>query len=430
VGEVIVEPNVTGGTPRLLRAINERALLEAIRRDGPVSRAQLARQTGLSKPTVSLTLAGLEQAELVRVVGRSSGHVGASASLYEINPTAGWVVGVDVGRAWVRAAIADITGAFVARRDERTRTRSSSALIAQIGSIAHGLAAEAGLAWDDVTRAVVGSPGVLGPSGQKVEFAPSLPGWGRRGLVDAVRSELGTDVAFENDVNLAALGEQWAGMAGDVADFVYLSVGTGVGMGIVLRGELYRGASGAAGEVAYLPLDDDPRDATHQGPSRASRGVGSFESTASSAAVVRQARALGVASPLTAKSIFNAARRGDQQAQVVVASEARRIALVIAVIGPVLDPELVVLGGGVGGNPDLLLEPIRNELRRLSPFRPRIEVSALGEDAVLHGAVATALTAARHEVLRRATTMPTDIARRVDHVMSDERSPSVPVPAR
>jgi DNA-binding transcriptional ArsR family regulator len=99
------------GTPSLLRAINARAILELIQRSGPVSRAQVARDSGLSKPTVSLGLAALVEAGLVREVGRSSGGRGPSAVLYELNPEAGWVAGIDVGRRWVRAAIADITGA-------------------------------------------------------------------------------------------------------------------------------------------------------------------------------------------------------------------------------------------------------------------------------------------------------------------------------
>jgi len=116
-------------------------VLESVRHVGPVSRAQVSRDTALSKPTVSLALAALLDAGLVREAGRTSGGKGPTAVLYELNPQAGWVVGIDVGRDWVRAAIADVTGQFVARRDERARVRSANTLITQIGAIAHGLAA-------------------------------------------------------------------------------------------------------------------------------------------------------------------------------------------------------------------------------------------------------------------------------------------------
>jgi predicted NBD/HSP70 family sugar kinase len=376
------------GTPSLLRAINARNILELIQRGSPVSRAQVARDSGLSKPTVSLGLAALLEAGLVREVGRSSGGRGPSAVLYELNPEAGWVAGIDVGRRWVRAAIADITGTIVARRHERARVSSARALIGQIGAIARGLAGDAGIGWDQVAHATVGSPGVFEPTRGAVTLAPNLPGWGRHGLVEALLGELGTQVGVENDVNLAAVGERWKGLGRGVRDFGFLSIGTGVGMGLVLGGELYRGSRGAAGEVGYLPVGSDPHD-PHV------RRRGAFEEATNAAGVVRTAREAGMTGPLTPQKVFALARRGDPTACEVVATEARRLALGLAVVVAVVDLELVVLGGGIGGNADLLLEPLERELRVLSPLRPRLAASALGEDAVLQGAVATALGAAQ-----------------------------------
>jgi predicted NBD/HSP70 family sugar kinase len=387
---------ITVGTPSLLRAINERTLLDLIHRHGPISRAQAARVSGLSKPTVSLALTGLLDSRLVREVGRARGERGPSALLYELNPGAGWVVGIDVGRKWVRAAIADITGTIVARRDERAKVSSAKTLIGQIGGIARRLAGDAGVRWDQVTHAVLGSPGVFDPVHGYVAMAPNLPGWGRSGIVEAVREELGTNVNFENDVNLAALAERADGLGRNVESFVFLSVGTGVGMALVIDGRLYRGAHGAAGEVAYMPLGmGDPHDP-------ANRRRGAFEESAAAAGVIRIARGLGMRPPLTPERIFMAARRGNAVAKRVVEAEAARLALAIATVTPVLDPELVILGGGIGRNGDLLLEPIERELRQLLPFRPRVAVSALGEDAVLRGAVATALEVARERVFARS----------------------------
>jgi predicted NBD/HSP70 family sugar kinase len=363
---------------------------------GPVSRAQIARDSDLSKPTVSQALATLLEAGLVREAGRASGKRGPAAILYELNPTAGWVVGIDVGRAWVRAGIANLSGDIVARRDERSRVKSQRTLISQIGDIAHGLAAEAHLRWRQVTFATVGSPGVFHPATGTVELAYALPGWGRSGLVESVQEQLGTKIAFENDVNLAALGEQWRGLGKNVPNFVYLHVGTGVGAGLVLNGELFRGHAGAAGEVGYLPLaTEDPHDPV-------SLRLGALDAAAGAAGVVATARALGMKGPLSAKRVFAAARRADPMAGRVVELEAARIALAIAAIVPVVDPELVVLGGGIGSNGDLLLEPVERELAAISPFRPRIEVSVLGEEAALHGAVATALQAAQTLLFTRS----------------------------
>jgi predicted NBD/HSP70 family sugar kinase len=361
-----------------------------------MSRTEVARRSGLSKPTVSLALAHLVESGLVRQTGEASGGKGPSAKLYELNPGSGWVVGIDVGRRWVRAAVADITGGIVARRDERARARSSRALVAQIGEIAHRVAADAGIAWNAVTAATVGSPGVLLPSSGLLQQAPNLPGWGSRGVVEAIRTELGTVVSFENDVNLAALGERSNGLGREVADFVLLWVGTGVGLGVVIGGELYRGGGGAAGEIGYLPIGEgDPHDP-------ANRRRGQLEEAAAASGVVAHARRLGLRPPLTPMAVFAAARRGDDLAREVVEVEAHRLALAIAVVAPILDPQLVILGGGIAhNNADLLLEPVRHELRALSPFTPRLAVSELGEEGVLAGAVATALAAAQDRLFSR-----------------------------
>jgi predicted NBD/HSP70 family sugar kinase len=384
----------TAGTPSLLKAINERSVLEFVRQMGPVSRAQIARDSDLSKPTVSQALAGLLEARLVREAGRSSGTRGPAAILYELNPRAGWVVGLDVGRDFVRGAITNLSGDIVARRDERARVRSQRTLISQIGEIAHALASDAGVRWKQITFATVGSPGVFDPATGQVALAHALPGWGRVGLIQAVQEELGTKVGIENDVNLAALGEQWRGLGKDVSNFVYLHVGTGVGAGLVLRGELYRGHTGAAGEVGYLPLAGDPRD-------RALRRRGALDTEAGASGVVATAKQLGMKPPPSARNVFAAARRGDATALQVVGIEAERIALAIAAIVPIVDPELVILGGGIGRNGDLLLEPVTHALDAISPLSTRVEVSPLGEEAVALGAVWMALQAAQDLLFTR-----------------------------
>jgi predicted NBD/HSP70 family sugar kinase len=163
----------------------------------------------------------------------------------------------------------------------------------------------------------------------------------------------------------------------------------------VVGGQLYRGASGAAGEIAYLPVGPgDPHDPAY-------RRRGQLEESASAAAARKLARDHGLRSA-TPKSVFAAARRGEAAALAVVERIAGRIALAIAAVVPVLDPELVVLGGGIAGNGgDLLREPIERELHRISPFRPHLAVSALGDEVVLHGAVATALAAAQESLFTR-----------------------------
>jgi predicted NBD/HSP70 family sugar kinase len=371
-------------------------VLEFIRKRGPVSRAQLARDSGLSKPTVSLALGALEEAQLVRRAGRTSGGKGPTAVLYELNPGAGWVIGLDVGTDRVRGAIADLTGQVAVRLDQKARATSGKALIGQVAEMAASLAEQAGVTRRKVAFAVIGSPGVFEPSTGHMAMAHNLPGWGRQGVFDDLRNRLGTEMRFENDVNLATLGERWHGLGKGVDNFVYLHIGTGVGLGLVLNGELFRGASGAAGEVAYLPL------ATADPHNRNNLRRGALESALGAEGIVREARLAGLAGASTPRAVFDAAREGNAAAARIVSAVAERLALAIAAIVPVIDPELVVLGGGVGRNGDLLLEPVARELRALSPFRPRIEVSSLGADAELRGAVSLALEAAQTRLFSRS----------------------------
>src|SRR5579859_943574 len=389
----------TASTASVMRVMNERAVFERIRLLGPVSRPQLAEATGLSKPTISLALANLERSGLVRHVGHSSGNSGRAALLYEMRPEAGWVVGVDVGRSWLRIALANLAGEVVLRRQERSESRAAKKLVAQIGSLVSSLPVEAGLSYQDVTYTVIGSPGVVDERSGAMRLAANLSGWDGSSVLDALGDRLGSSLAVENDINLAALGEQAHGLGKGIPNFVFISVGTGIGMGIVLDGQLHRGARGAAGEIGFLPLGEgDPAvgEASKQ-------SHGSLESVASAEAVVANARRLGMRNVVSAKQVFESARQNDKAALAAVKIEAEHLARAVASITAVLDPELVVLGGGIGRNGDLLLAPMSKRLEKLLPLRPPpLMVSALGDDAVVLGALAIALARAREEVFARA----------------------------
>ncbi len=386
-GDVVEQQDQPWNRQRL-RSTNERLLLERLRADGPTSRAQLARGTGLSKPTVSSALAALESAGLVREVGTHVPERGRTAVLYAPDPAAGHVLGVDIGRSWLRVAVADLDGTVVARSDVRNQARSSGAMADLVVSTARQVVADSGVAPVEVVHAVVGTPGVYDEEHRRVRYAMHLPGWGRAGLFDRMREELGVPLEVHNDANLAALGEYTYGVGAGSRLFAYILIGTGLGMGVVADGRLFTGAHGLAGEIGFLPWPGQ------QKPER-------LEDAVSGVAVVEAARRFGMRGQLTAKSVFDAARQGDDAAVRAVRLEGERIAHTVAVAAAVLDPDLVVLGGGVGHSVDLLLKPVRDNLRALTPLRPKLAPSRLGEDAVLLGAVATALGTAREVVFER-----------------------------
>ena len=385
----------TASTTSLLRVINERAVFERIRQLGPVSRPQLAEATGLSKPTISLALADLERWKLVQAVGHRSGNTGRAAVLYEIRPEAGYVIAVDVGRKWIRLALANLAGEVLARRTEPSQASHSRLLVAQISKRARAVAAEAGVPYQKITFTVIGSPGFVDPRSGTIRLAPNLAGWGHPDVLEALEEQLGRNkFVVENDVKLATLGEQAHGQGKGISNFAFVSVGTGIGMGIVIDGRLYRGSRGAAGEIGYLPLGE---------PEGKSASRGWLESVAAADGVVANARRLGIRGSVTAKEVFEAARDGDATAQKVVALEAEHLARAVAAVTSMIDPELIVLGGGIGGNGDLLIKPIEKRLRTLLRVPPpRIVESSLGEEAIVLGALATALSTARQQVFERA----------------------------
>lgn len=367
------------GNPRLLRVMNERHLLDRLRDHGPASRADLAKVTGLSKPTVSAALAGLQEDGLVHLVGEVSGRPGPVTSLYDMNAGSAYVAGIDIGRDWNRVAVADLRGTFAGRKDGRNDARNTADLARHVRELAHAAAAEAGLEWSAITCTVAGTPGVYDPAAGRLDFAYNLPG---SDLVERLRSALDSDLVIENDINLAAVGEHAYGEGRGKAHFALVSIGTGVGMGIVINGELYVGARGAAGEVSYLPAAEDPADP-------AALEHGSTESVASAPGVVRAARAAGLDLG-TAKEVFEAAGRGDPTALAVVAAEGQRIGGLVVAVAAVLDPEVIVLSGGVGRNLDLLGRAIERRVAGLGPLRPQVVASTLGDSGVLLGAVTRA----------------------------------------
>ncbi len=388
-------PLVAAVAPSLLREMNQRLLLERLFADGPAIRPQLARDTGLSLPTVIAGLAGLQEVGLVRVAGTPDVAHGRPAAAYEADPTSGAVVGVDIGHDWLHVLVTDLGGTRLGRIDQRNTARSARALVELTKKAVDTATADAGLASTSITHTVIGSPGVYDPRRGRIQYAANLPGWQRTGLAEALTARLGGSITIDNDANLAALGEQTYGAARNVQDFVYITIGTGVGLGLVLGGRLYRGATGAAGEAGYLPIGGS---LTAARPGQVPRGM--LEESLAADAVVRYGVEAGLPEPLTAEQVFSTARAGDSRALAAVSREAKTLAQLIATVLALFDPALIVLGGGVGQNLDLLETEAREALSYLTPMSPALAVGALGTEAIVMGAVATGISVARDLVFR------------------------------
>ena len=372
-------------TPPLLKRLNEETVLETIRTGAPISRAEIARRAGISKPTVSLALQALLDAGLVREAAAGPAGPSYGAVYFEPVAEAALVLGVDLGARFLRGALSDLTGAARARQDVELAKHDASNALEAIGELRDSLVRTSGLGAELIENVVVGVPGVVEQRDGIVRLATNIPGLDGRRYSDELEARLGVRVTVENDVNLAALGERRHGVARGVDDFMFLSVGTGLGAGLVLRGELQRGHHGAAGELDYVAVglqqEIDPCAAA----------------LSDVAAGFAAGRETVLAPPFDTRAVFAAAREGDPIAGDVVREEARRIALHIAPIAAVADVELVVLGGGVGANAELLTY-IRPLLAAWLPYPPRLEISSLGDGAVLMGALSIGLDSALDRV--------------------------------
>jgi len=388
-------------TPQLLKHLNERTVLEAIREGAPISRAEIARRAGISKPTVSLALIALLEAGLVREAPPSLDGPTYGAVFFEPVPEAALVLGFDLGARFLRAGLCDLRGRIRARQDVElagigSGSGDADAVLASVAGLRDALVAAAGLEGVPIDGAVVGVPGAVEPDQDSVRLIENVAGLEGRRFGSELSEALGIPVTMWNDINLAALGERWRGAAHGVDDFVFLSIGTGLGAGLVLRGELHRGAHGAAGELDYaaagLDRDIDPCAAALSGLAERLAAEPGARTT--------------LALPYDGRAIFAAARAGDPVGKAAVEEEARRIALHIVPVAAVTDVGLVVLGGGVGANPELLDE-IRPLLADWLPYPPRVEISSLGDAAVLNGALAVGLRFALDNVFVNRATAPT-----------------------
>lgn len=378
------------GTPRLLRALNDRAALELLLARGPLTRAQLGELTGLSKVTASQLVERLEERGLVTRVGEQAGGRGPNAQLYAVRPGSAHVVGVDVGPDRVVAACADITGTVTARVEQSTRDTDDP--VGVVHNAVVRAAGEAGAPLSDVRRVVLGTPGLVDPATGDITFAFNLPRW-HRGLLAALRDDLDTRVVFENDVNLAAVAEAQSGAARGYDDFVLVWAGIGVGLAIVLGGRLHHGSTGAAGEIGYLPVPGAPipRDTSR----RAKPAFGRLAGAESIRAIGREHGFRGQ----TAGDVVRTAVAAGTAGGPFLDEVARRLALGVASTCVVLDPPLVVLTGEVGqAGGSALAERVQHEVAAITLVSPRVVVTGVTDEPVLHGAMRTALDAVRDEV--------------------------------
>jgi predicted NBD/HSP70 family sugar kinase len=379
------------GTPRLLRAINDRSALELLLAEGPLTRARLGELTGLSKVTASALVNRLQERGLVEVIGTQSAGRGPSADLYAVRAGCSHGVGIHMDPQEVVAAVADVTGSV---RDRVTLPVSDvDDPVRLVGGAVRAVTDQARIDVSDVADVVIGTPGVVDPVTGDVGYVFDLPRW-HRGLRDALREDLGCAVTIENDVNLAAIAERTVGAAREVDDLALLWVGRGVGLAVVLGGRLHRGALGAAGEIGYLPAPGVPLPVAGSEPDKRA-----FQRLVGAEAVSALAAAHGIVAEDAAGAV-RAALAAGSPAQAFLTELADRLAIGVAAVCAVVDPALVVLAGEIGaagGGP--LCDLVTRSMGRIVQFKPVLVPTSVPDVPVLRGALLTAVDQAREAML-------------------------------
>ena len=379
----------------MLRELGEQAVLETIFREGPITRPEIATAISLSKPTVSAAVSRLEHAGLVRAAGTRPGQRGRKPVAYVVSKRAGFVLGADIGGTNVRVAASDLFGEPICDLKRPTTKDGSRAVGVQILEMISEVIDQAGASHGRPLALGMSTPGVIDrSSGRVTSLAYNVTPEGGFDPLAVIRGRFDLPVLVDNNVNLAAVGEKWFGLARGISTLVYIGIGAGIGMGVIIDDELVRGAHGAAGEIGYLPLVGDPFDPRH----RLHGGLEDEVAASGILAAFKSRRGDSDGDASSAHEVFELAGSGDTVARAVVDHVASRLGAAIATVCAILDPELVVLGGGIGASP-LLLRPVRGAAAALVPITARIETSLLGDRAALQGAIAVALQAARAQLL-------------------------------
>jgi glucokinase len=340
-------------------------------------------------------------------MGPGSSNGGRPPHLIRFNSKLGYVIGADIGTSVVRAALADLDGAVIEEWVAGTNSNSTPKRVAAlILGCVRKLLSRHEIPANKILALAAGVPGITNARSGTVLSAPILPsGWSDVHLRQILETETGISASIENDVNLAAVGESWCGIARGVKDFVFLTVGTGVGAGIFVDGHLYHGSDWAAGEIGYLYVPG-----TEEAPLAIHR-PGSLESIIGARGIERSWRKLRRGSHRTdprlpddmgVADIFDLAAKGENQAAEILQRTARILADAITNVCVILSSSLVVLGGRVGSHP-ALFEATGRIVNRNEFCRPRLALSALGRKAPLYGAVRLALSAAEAKIFPSAS---------------------------
>ncbi len=395
-----------------VKNLNKHAVLDLIRfSPGGISRAQLAQKMDLSRAAMTAIVNDLLESSVIRETEARNSLSGRPPIILEINPQRGYVVGVDLGASHLIIAIANFTSQIIDEIESPFDiTMGPEKSLEYVDAILRDGLQKNGISMEQVYAIGLGVPGPIATEAGMVIAPPIMPGWDGYPIRATLEKKWRAPVSLNNDAELGALGE-WAFGAARGEDYLaYIKVGTGIGAGLLLNGQIYHGSTGSAGEIGHLTIDEN-------GALCECGNYGCLETVAGGRAIARQAQeavakgkrtllaSMGPAESLTAKDVAAAARRGDLIAQEIIARAGSTLGIAIAGLVNLFNPRMIVVGGGVSEIGDLFLQPIRDAVERRSlPASVRsvkINSAVLRRRSSIMGAVVQALSIALHQVTEK-----------------------------
>jgi predicted NBD/HSP70 family sugar kinase len=396
-------PGSGSGSLSSLREFNRLRIVDFLRTNGTASRAELARRTGLSRSTVSTLVADLQRRGLV--VERAGqfageGQPGRPAALLELDPSAAFAVGVDFDHDKIRVAVSDLsrsvlaeatTPAYDVDHDATGSLDTAAALVEQVLE-------EAAVDRERVLGVGIALAGPIDHDRSRLHPSDVLAGWADIDAAGELERRVNAPCYVDNDANLGALAEVTLGAGRNARFATYISISSGIGAGIVVDGRPYHGHRGTAGEVGHVVVDP-------QGPICRCGNRGCLETLASGPALLRLVQASREEDELSVKRMIELARDGDAGCRRAIADAGQVVGGVVAGLVNLFSPEMVVIGGDLGEAGDLLLDSLRDAVRRdalpAAASELKIVAGELGERANLLGALALVLMQSEHEVAAR-----------------------------
>jgi glucokinase-like ROK family protein len=401
------------GDHTLIRQINLSVILSHLRENAPLSRAALAEITGLNKTTVSSLVGELIEYQFVHEVGLESVGVGRRAMLLRLNPAAGCIVSGEIGVDFISVIAADFAAKVIWRHQTRIDpAMGQDAIAEQTAALLRQATEQCLSSCHTLLGVVVGLPGLVDHATGMLLFAPNL-GWKNVAVRTILQQTFDAPVFVDNEANLAALGEHYFGAAQGYEEVLYLSVGVGLGGGVVHDGQLCRGVTGVAGELGHMTMDPD-------GELCNCGNRGCWETLVSQKALFRRVTQAidagrssrlspmlnGDHSQLTVPLVIDAARAGDAVAMEALDAVGHSLGIGIASLVNALNPELVVIGGILSLAWEFLLPAVTEEMEhralRWNREATQVVLAQHGFDACVMGGLALVLQDILHEP-RRAT---------------------------